>query len=134
MARSIKFKDENYIDSTGVVHNKEKLFDFLNNLYEWKLVGRVNGKSTLTLPSNFNELFISLEDTTNGSVMSTGVVSKNILDNSLKYIRMAGGLTYSGQYGSASEVLVSLKQYKLSWVYGNNKEISSQIKSTVYYR
>lgn len=29
MAQSIKLKNENYIDSTGVVHNKEKLSDLL---------------------------------------------------------------------------------------------------------
>lgn len=134
MAQSIKLKNENYIDSTGIVHNKETLYNILNNLYEWKLIGSVNGTNILALPSNFHELFICLVDTSNGSIMATGVVSKNILDNSLKYIRMSGGLTSSGQYGSASEVLISLKQYKLSWVYGNNKDISSKIKSTVYYR
>lgn len=31
MAQSIKLKDENYIDSSGVTHNRELLFDILNN-------------------------------------------------------------------------------------------------------
>lgn len=31
MAQSIKFKDENYIDSSGVTHNRELLSEILNN-------------------------------------------------------------------------------------------------------
>lgn len=134
MARSIKLKNENYIDSTGVVHDKKKLSDVLNNIFEWKLVGSVNGTSTLALPSKFSELFISLVNTDTNAIMATGIVAKNILDNSLEYVRLAGGLTSEASIGSASEVLVSLKQYKLSWVYMNTKNITNQIKSTVYYR
>ena len=31
MAQSIKLKNENYIDSTGVVHNRKTLYEYLNN-------------------------------------------------------------------------------------------------------
>ena len=31
MAQSIKLKNENYIDSTGVVHNRKALSEYLNN-------------------------------------------------------------------------------------------------------
>lgn len=31
MAKSIKLKDNNYIDSTGIVHNRELLSDILDN-------------------------------------------------------------------------------------------------------
>lgn len=33
MANSIKLKNNNYIDSTGVVHNREKLSDILVNIF-----------------------------------------------------------------------------------------------------
>ena len=31
MARSIKLKNENYIDSSGVMHNRKTLYEYLNN-------------------------------------------------------------------------------------------------------
>ena len=31
MGKSIKLKNENYIDSSGVMHNRKTLYEYLNN-------------------------------------------------------------------------------------------------------
>ena len=46
MAQSIKLKNENYIDSTGVVHNKQLLSDVIDNN------GIVIAESKLASPSS----------------------------------------------------------------------------------
>ena len=53
MARSIKLKNENYIDSTGVVHNKKLLSEMLNGFI---LYNNINGAlSNITLKDNIDK-------------------------------------------------------------------------------
>lgn len=62
MARSIKLKNENYIDSTGIVHNKEKLSTVLDNLKAkvlYENTGGTNGNITLN-DSSANYTYIEV--------------------------------------------------------------------------
>lgn len=55
MAKSIKLKNENYIDSTGIVHNKEKLSNILDKtvsdlnetINHFKHIGETSASSTV---------------------------------------------------------------------------------------
>lgn len=46
MAKSFKYKDDNYLDSTGIVHNKELLSDKLNSITNSYVQGSRNDVST----------------------------------------------------------------------------------------
>ena len=52
MANSIKLKNNNYLDSTGIVHNRELLSTILNkfnlNVYDNKTSGTITGGGTLS--------------------------------------------------------------------------------------
>lgn len=57
--RAIKFKDNNFLDSSGIVHNKKKLSDKLNNLV----------KNTKTSSDNDTYSCNYLNDTINGTLL-----------------------------------------------------------------
>lgn len=59
MSKSIKLKDDTYIDSSGIIHNKEKLSDILNkpvacNYNDWKEQQVIEGTGQIAILNGFD--------------------------------------------------------------------------------
>lgn len=54
MAKSFKFKDNNFLDSKGVVHNKEILSEILDRCQVYS--NTINGESTYNFNTIFNQI------------------------------------------------------------------------------
>lgn len=96
MAKSIKFKNDTYLDSTSIVHDKTNLSDILNYSTQPVAIGKwVDGKKTVYRQIFYNE---------NENVASI-LIDFNFADivlNVYGYVRMSGGNQYFINGGNAS--------------------------------
>ena len=98
MAKSIKFKNDNYIDSTGVVHNKTKLSDILNYSTEPILIGKwIDGKKKVykKVIYNDNESTSSILIDFNFADIILNVYGSATMSNGVNYFINGGNSDYS---------------------------------------
>lgn len=48
MSKSFKFKENNYLDASGITYNREKLSDLINNLLKIRLLTTTDGNSQVS--------------------------------------------------------------------------------------
>lgn len=103
MSKSIKFKNDTYLDSTGVVHNKELLSGVLSNILDritiallWSYTGETWGDGLANCDiSNYNFVLIITDEDT--SIVPTD--------------RCYGNLTSNGWYENANADRVHLRHF-----------------------
>ena len=103
MARAIKFKNDTYLDSTGVVHDQELLSDYLNNLSNRIInpsIG-INGNSNYTIPApggaftNYQQYAFNNTYFSNGNVFSRS--GSTIVANKKCFALVMFSLNFDGQ-------------------------------------
>lgn len=81
MAKAIKFKNDNYLDSTSIVHKKtmlDKILDKLLNRYVVLWSGNASMDATVTLNDNINNYeYLLIDIRTAYNYNSTWVISKD---------------------------------------------------------
>ena len=104
---------------------------FLNDSLGWKIVGEANGKTPVSLPSNFNELSIVVYRSTS----LTSAYAFHILREYIKadYVTFLQG--YSHNTGNQlCHVKVSTTQVELSTMQLAGNDVSNDAKISVYYK
>ena len=115
-------------NSLGELSNS---FNSLQQSNEWKLFSSLTGSKTLTLPNNFNELFITVSAQANSS--------NYLYSFSIPRIALSEGIktfmnTNSTDNNGSCSVGVSLSKIYLSNSYYGTTSIKSSSKLTVYYK
>lgn len=102
----------------------------INNKFEWKFWKSVTGKTPISLPENFNELFICCNLNKDHY---TNIIPKVILSTTSKNFNINGRKT-SSSYGAGVTSDISLSSYVLRFLYSNDVDRSQETTSTIYYR
>lgn len=102
----------------------------INNKFEWKFLKSVTGKTPISLPENFNELFICCNLNNDHY---TNIIPKVILSTTSKNFNINGRKT-SSSYGAGATSDISLSSYVLRFLYSNDVDRSQEATSTIYYR
>lgn len=114
------------IEATSVGTELTQLNNGLTNLMPWKTAGQVTGKTSISLPSEFNEIFII-------SYAPTHYIYLQFLPRGalVSSERLIGNGFQSSYYGTwyVSETAVRLGSYR-----DNGNDYSSSCSTTVYYR
>ena len=145
MVRYASITDDTYEPYDGVDSVDSRL-DTLENALEWKLAGSANNQGVITLPSNYNELIIECNNTTDSMgvtpALSTIYVSKAQLTSDYKYFEFGpSSRIYSskGYNNTVFKVAVkttsvychsTLSEQSNAFLVDNNDETTT----TVYYR
>lgn len=137
MAQSIKLKNENYIDSTGVVHNKEKLSDLLTQkvLYSRsKTYANIADNTVINLSDDITKYkrIIIYGINGNGIISSCEIYNPSINDMFVLSIPRSGNRTgnYAYEHNYREFVINSSKEIK----YGNGTQGASRLtSSTTWY-
>ena len=130
MGKSIKLKNDNFWDTTGIVHNRQKLSDLLNNIFEWKKVGNATGNSIINIDVDYNELLIVCKQDRN---LFVSIIPKFLLTNVKQYFNLGGRFTISNTGYGISGIL-TLTTFQLEYLYSNTVDKTSQATTTIYYR
>ena len=114
-----------------VINSIQDSFNSLQQSNEWKLFSSLTGSQTLTLPNNFNELFITVSAQANSS--------NYLYSFSIPRIALSEGIktfmnTNSTDNNGSCSVGVSLSKIYLSNSYYGTTSIKSSSKLTVYYK
>ena len=122
MAKSIKLQDDNYIDSTGVVHNKKLLSLILTPkvLYE----NESNTATTITLNdsvTNYKRVLINAKGN-DGETISTEIVNPN--NKIINLIVYHSGGTSSGYYNTIKQSTYEITNNKITWQSGREVAIN----------
>ena len=126
-ALAIKCKDADGNDS-----NVQAVLDEQNKNSEWKLVGSAVGRNYISLPNNFNELFVDLCFDENGeSFMGCVIPEIAITETELVRLLPGGYWNTSGRWAAIS---ISKSNVKLCDFISNTKDKSSECTLLVYYR
>ena len=107
-----------------------RIVDEINNKFEWKFLKSVTGKTPISLPENFNELFICCNLNKDHY---TNIIPKVILSTTSKNFNINGRKT-SSSYGAGATSDISLSSYVLRFLYSNDVDRSQETTSTIYYR
>ena len=98
---------------------------------EWKLFSSLTGSKTLTLPNNFNELFITVSAQANSSnYLYSFSIPRIALSEGIKTFMNVNNTDNNG----SCSVGVSLSKIYLSNSYYGTTSIKSSSKLTVYYK
>ena len=130
MGKSIELKNDNFWDTTGIVHNRQKLSDLLNNIFEWKKVGNATGNSIINIDVDYNELLIVCKQDRN---LFVSIIPKFLLTNVKQYFNLGGRFTISNTGYGISGIL-TLTTFQLEYLYSNTVDKTSQATTTIYYR
>lgn len=91
MSKSIKLKNDNYLDSKGIVHNKTLLSTLLDKLLKSNIL--YESSEGVTAGGNGNSVILSEPVTNFGAIL---IISKNgngIVDTKLNQNNSDGGIT-----------------------------------------
>ena len=117
---------------TGLGNTVQNAIDNVNKNFEWKLVGSAVGRSYISLPNNFNELFVDLCFDENGeSFMGCVIPEIAITETELVRLLPGGYWNASGRWATIS---ISKSNVKLCDFRSNTKDKSSECTLLVYYR
>ena len=106
------------------------LINWLNNSFEWKLLGSITGVNAITLPNNFNELFATVGINTNATVLCSFSIPRIALTEETKEFANVYSTDNNGYCG----IKVSLSQIIIKDVYNGTNNIKNSSRLTVYYR
>ena len=119
MAKSVKFKNDNYLDSTSIVHNRKKLSEILNDvIYDNTLTGDTN---LISIPCNIINDGGIYKVYIIGQVTTTTDIQITINDLTSGYFQSAVGGYISGATSSSDKTgtnVVGWRPNKSNWYYG----------------
>ena len=108
MARAIKFKNNDYLDSTGIVHNQGLLSTLLENMKVKNLYrGRTNGNITLS-DNVMNYDFIEIIYAGNSNYLQNAV---SILDT--RYIQTTAIELIANELNSEGQIVIRQSKYNI---------------------
>lgn len=95
------------------------------NSIAWKSLGQTTGTSWLALPSEYNEIYVLLDNQTKlfGVLPSfvTGAMTIN-------------GYYATGNFGASGSIIINNGQIRLDQVFLNGSDVTSTTTMSVYYR
>lgn len=112
--------------------NVENAIEEATNLVKWTLLGSATGTNNINLPSDFNELYITVEGT-GGYYWGICLVPKLILTETKKEINLGGRFTSTG-FGVGVAGEINLTTYNTKYAYSNGTDKVADTTTTIYYR
>lgn len=126
-----KFNLGNESDLTGIGDGTPfNAIKTLKDMLTWKSLGTVTGSTKLTLPSSFNELWVSVAPIANSATRFTLFIAKVNLDSTEHRYR-TGYATNGDQSGLS--VMASTSQIYISDFYNNGDTLANAVMH-VWYR
>lgn len=94
------------------------------------MIGSATGTTPITLPNNFNELFIKVDATKNHDVFYFFLLPRIALSTEAKkFVNV-----FPSDNDGYCDINVSLRNIHLRYSYSANENITSSANTTVYYR
>lgn len=118
----------------GSAQSVKSALDALNSKTEWKLVGKVTGKSSLSLPSSYNELYILLQygNQSGFTALSFSFSIPYSLTTSVK--TLTDGYYFDSSSNGFVQVYVSRTEAHIVLFKINGTDYSDTSEMDVYYR
>lgn len=118
MSKAIKFTDNNYLDSTSVVHNREKLSDILGRKDDTLPIGAIVNYDGTTVPEGYESVgndYSTTEINTGQTWIDGKPIYRKIVE--VKNLAIKDGTTYAHGIANVKEILPMSCGRML---YGNN--------------
>ena len=131
-----KYGIETYNGSTiaGSAQTVKSALDTLNSKTEWKLVGQVIGKSSLSLPSSYQELYIFLQYGTSSTLIALSFAFSIPYPLTDSEKTLTDGYYLNSNSNGFAQVYVSRTAAHITSLTVNGTDYGDTSKMVVYYR